>query len=142
VGPGPDRRGHRPARVGPAAPYQIQAAIAALHDEAPSADATDWRQIRVLYDELARIHPSPVVELNRAVAVAEDEGPAAGLALLDRPALAAELAKNHLFHAARGELLVRVGDAVNASTAFRRAADLAGTSTERRFLEQRLQALS
>ncbi|HEX2048834.1 MAG TPA: DUF6596 domain-containing protein [Acidimicrobiales bacterium] len=123
-------------------PYLIQAAIAAVHDEAPTAEATDWRQIRALYDQLARVHPSPVVEFNRAVAVAEDEGPAAGLALLDRPSLADELAGNHLFHAARGELLARLGDRVNAAAAFRLAAGLAGTSAERQFLERRVRALS
>ncbi|MDQ3897145.1 MAG: hypothetical protein M3326_07860, partial [Actinomycetota bacterium] len=93
-------------------------------------------------DELARVHPSPVVELNRAVAVAEDEGPGAGLALLEDPAVAAELATNHLFHAARGELLARLGDTTEAAAAFRRAAELAGTTTERRFLQQRVHAVT
>ena len=123
-------------------PYLIQAAIAAVHDAAPSPEVTDWRQIRLLYGQLARVNPGPVVELNRAVAIAEDEGPAAGLAILDEPSLADELRGNHLFHATRGELLARLGDTANATTAFRRAAELAGTTAEREFLERRLRRLS
>ena len=133
---------HRARGLRAPVPYLIQAAIAAVHDAAPTAEATDWHQIRVLYDELARIHRSPVVELNRAVAVAEDEGPAAGLALLDAHAVAEELAANHLFHAARGELLTRLGEKSRAADAFRRAATLAGTTAERRFLEDRLTSLN
>ena len=82
-----------------------------------------------------------LVELNRALAVAEDEGPAAGVAVLEAPALAAELADNHLFHAARGELLARLGETSRAADAFRRAATVAGTTAECRFLEGRLTSL-
>jgi RNA polymerase sigma-70 factor (ECF subfamily) len=116
----------------------LQAAIAALHDESPSTAETDWAQIAALYQELYRRHPSPVVELNRAVAVAMAEGPAAGLAILDRLALV----DNHLFHAARADLLRRLGRRADAAEAYRRALQRAGTVAERRFLQGRLAAVS
>lgn len=121
-----------------AGPYQIQAAIAALHDAAPSSDATDWPQIAVLYGMLARLTPSPVVELNRAVAVAMAEGPTRGLALLDCPELAAELASYQHYHAARAALLHRVGRRDAAAAAYVRALALCQNTAERRFLQRRL----
>ena len=123
-------------------PYQLQAAIVALHDEAPTADATDWAEIAALYAELARRAPSPVVDLNRAVAVAMVEGPQAGLNMIDAIPDAASLEGNHLYHAARADLLCRLDRRGEAATAYRRALDLAATTAERRFLERRLVNLS
>ncbi|HEX5502278.1 MAG TPA: DUF6596 domain-containing protein [Thermomicrobiales bacterium] len=121
-----------------AGPYQIQAAIAALHDEAATSAATDWPQIAALYATLARLTPTPVVELNRAVAVALAEGPDRGLALLDRPALAAPLAAYHHYHAARADLLRRAGRREEALAAYARALELCQNTAERRFLQRRL----
>lgn len=106
-------------------PYQIQAAINAVHSDAPAASATDWRQILQLYDHLLSMTPGPVVALNRAVAVAEVDGPEAALAILDR----LELADHYLFHAVRADLLRRVGRADDALLAY--AAAIAGTGNER-----------
>jgi RNA polymerase sigma-70 factor (ECF subfamily) len=117
-------------------PYLLQAAIAALHDQAPTAAATDWPQIAALYRQLADLIPGPVVKLNRAVAVAETQGPAAGLALLDQ--LSGGLADSHLYHAARADLLARLGRSPEAAIAYQRALELAGTAAERRFLGRRL----
>ncbi len=118
-------------------PYQVQAAIAACHAQAPDAGQTDWTEIAALYAELARLSPSPVIELNRAVAVAMAEGPAAGLALLDR--IDAEpLAGYYLYPAARADMLRRLDRLPEAATAYRRALDLVSTDSERRFLERRL----
>jgi len=122
-------------RVGP---YQIQAAIAALHDEASDAAGTDWHQIAALYATLARLAPSPVVELNRAVAVAMAGGPEHGLALLDRPELAAALDTYHHFHAAWADLLRRAGRCDEATTAYVRALGLCQNRAEQRFLQRRL----
>ena len=116
-------------------PYQLQAAIAALHSEAPTAPETDWPQIAALYGELARVQPSPVVELNRAVAVAMAEGPEAGLRRLDG---LGELDRYHLFHAARADLLRRLGRTDEAAQAYRLALDLATNPVERAFLQRRL----
>ncbi len=116
-------------------PYQLQAAIAALHSEAPAADATDWPQIAALYGELARVQPSPVVELNRAVAVAMADGPEAGLARLDG---LDELERYHLLHATRADLLRRLGRRNEAAAAYRQALALATNPVERAFLERRL----
>ena len=120
-----------------AGPYALQAAVAALHDEAPTARETDWPQIALLYGELARVAPGPVVELNRAVAVAMADGPEQGLALLDGLG-DTSLAGNHLFHSARADLLARLGRADEARAAYRRALALVTTTAERRFLERRL----
>lgn len=122
-------------RVGP---YQIQAAVAALHDEAATAAETDWPQIAALYATLARLAPSPVVELNRAVAVAMAEGPERGLVLLDRPELTEKLDGYHHFHAARADLLRRSGELEAASAAYVRALALCRNAAERRFLQRRL----
>ncbi|MGA3526229.1 RNA polymerase sigma factor [Melissospora conviva] len=126
---------------GPPGPYGVQAAIAALHDEASDVTSTDWPQIVALYDVLMAITPSPVVAVNQAVAVAMRDGPAAGLARLD--ALAGEplLRDYGPYAVARAELLARLGRYAEAATAYRRAIELAGTDPERTHLHTRLQAL-
>jgi RNA polymerase sigma-70 factor (ECF subfamily) len=123
----------------PVGPYQIQAAIAAAHDQADTAQSTDWRRIATLYDALLDVLPGAVVELNRAVAVAMSEGPAAGLALLEP--LDDELAGHHLFHAARADLLDRLGCRDEAISAYLRARALVGNDAERRFIDRRLASL-
>ena len=115
-------------------PYQLQAAINAVHTDAPTAADTDWRQIVALYDRLAAITPSPVVSLHRAVAVAEVEGPRAGLDLVD----GLPLDGHHVFHAVRADLLRRLGNGTAAAEAYRRAIGLAGNDAEREFLRGRL----
>ncbi len=122
-------------------PYSIQAAIAAVHATAPTAEATDWGEIVGLYDALMVAEPSPVVELNRAVAVAMRDGPLAGLALVDRILARGDLAEYHFAHSARGELCSRVGWKDEARTSFQRALDLAHQEPVRRFLESRLKRL-
>jgi RNA polymerase sigma-70 factor (ECF subfamily) len=122
-------------------PYTLQAAIAAVHAEAPAAAATDWAQIVALYDLLAQAAPSPVVELNRAVAVAMRDGPAAGLALIDAILAQGDLTDYALAHAARAELNRRLGRTTDARDAFARARDLTRQEPERRFLERRLTEL-
>jgi RNA polymerase sigma-70 factor (ECF subfamily) len=114
-------------------PYQLQAAISAVHSDAASAAATDWRQIVALYDQLMTVAPSPVVALNRAVAVAEVDGPGAGLALVDE----LDLPRQQLFHAVRAHLLRRLGRNVEAGSAYDVAIALAGNDAERTFLERR-----
>lgn len=123
---------------GRAGPYALQAAIAAVHAEAPIAAATDWAQIVALYDLLLRLDPSPVVALNRAVAVAMHDGPAAGLAAVDAILARGELADYHLAHAARADLCRRLGRTEEARAAYRRALELVRQAPERRFLERRL----
>jgi RNA polymerase sigma-70 factor, ECF subfamily len=117
-------------------PYQIQAAINAVHSDAPTAGATDWRQILALYDQLLALAPSPVVALNRAVAVAEVEGPDAALALVDD----LDLQGYHLFHAIRADLLRRLGRHGEAAPAYEAAIARTGNAAERAFLERRRQA--
>ena len=117
-------------------PYQLQAAIAAVHAEAASADETDWQQIAALYTELVRRLPTPVVRLNRAVAIAMVDGPCAGLDLL--PPLEADLGDYRLFHAARADLLRRAGESASARDSYERALELSGNARERRYLERRL----
>jgi RNA polymerase sigma-70 factor, ECF subfamily len=119
-------------------PYTLQAAIAAVHAEAPTAAATDWTEIVGLYDALARAEPSPVVALNRAVAVAMRDGPAAGLALIDALLAGGDLADYHLAHAARAELCRRLGRMAEARAAYERALSLARQEPERRFLARQL----
>jgi RNA polymerase sigma-70 factor (ECF subfamily) len=119
-------------------PYALQAAIAAVHDEAATVATTDWPQIVALYDVLRTVAPSPLVELNRAVAVAMVDGPAAGLALLDALTADRRLAGYHLLPAARGDLLRRLGRTAEAADAYRQALDLAGNGPERAFLHRRL----
>ena len=123
-------------------PYTLQAAIAAAHAGAPAAEATDWDRIVRLYDLLARVDPSPVVELNRAVAVAMRDGPAAGLALVDDILARGQLDAYHLAHAARADLLRRLGRTAEARAAYRRALELARQEPQRRFIEQRLRELA
>jgi len=123
-------------------PYTLQAALAAVHAEAPSADATDWSEIVGLYDVLARVDPSPVVELNRAVAVAMRDGPAAGLALIDAILARGDLQDYRLAHAARADLCRRLGETAQARASYLRALALTRQEPERRFLERRLAELS
>jgi RNA polymerase sigma-70 factor, ECF subfamily len=122
-------------------PYALQAAIAAVHDEARSIDETDWRQIVVLYDLLQRVAPSPLVALNRAVAVGMADGPAAGLAGVEELAGDGALDRYHPFHLARGRFLEQLGRRAEAAQAYRRALALAGNQPEREFLQRRLAAL-
>src|SRR5688572_8278213 len=122
-------------------PYTLQAAIAAVHAEAATAEATDWAQIVGLYDVLARADPSPVIELNRAAAVAMRDGPASGLALIDDILARGDLSDYHLAHSARAELLRRSGRAQEARAAYERALVLTHQETERRFLERRMNGL-
>jgi RNA polymerase sigma-70 factor (ECF subfamily) len=122
-------------------PYTLQAAIAAVHADAPSAGATDWAQIAGLYDVLVRAEPSPVIELNRAVAVAMRDGPEAGLALIDAILARGDLTDYHLAHAARADLCRRLGRTAEARASYETALTLARLEPERRFLEQRLSEL-
>ncbi len=133
------RRAFRSQRFGP---YTLQAAIAAVHAEAPTAAATDWERIVALYDVLLRMEPSPVVELNRAVAVAMRDGPATGLALVDAILARGELGDYHLAHSARADLCRRLGRVEDARTSYERALALARQEPERRFLERRLRELA
>ncbi len=123
-------------------PYQLQAAIAALHATARHASDTDWPRIAGLYGELAKLVPSAVVELNRAVAVAMADGPTLGLALLERLAATGALSTYHLLPATRADLLRRLGRTAEAVVAYREALDLAPTDTERRFLRRRIESLA
>ncbi|GAA5195400.1 RNA polymerase sigma factor [Rugosimonospora acidiphila] len=133
----------RPAVTGPGVgPYAVQAAIAALHDEAADLATTDWAQIVALYDVLQRIAPSPVVALNRAMAVAMRDGPQAGLALLEDLAGAEALGGYHLLPAARADLLHRLGRTGEAASAYRDAIELAANQAERATLARRLAALT
>jgi RNA polymerase sigma-70 factor (ECF subfamily) len=121
--------------------YTIQAAISAVHADAPSTAQTDWAQIVALYDVLLRTAPSPVVELNRAVAVAMRDGPEAGLALIAAILESGELSDYHLAHAARADLCRRLGRRREARDAYERALNLAQQDPERRFLQKRIQEL-
>jgi RNA polymerase sigma-70 factor (ECF subfamily) len=125
-------------RIGP---YTLQAAIAAVHAEAPAAAATDWAQIVGLYDVLVRAEPSPVVELNRAAAVAMRDGPAAGLALIDAILARGDLADYPLAHSARAELCRRLGKTGDARASYELALGLTRQEPQRRFLERRLAEL-
>jgi RNA polymerase sigma-70 factor (ECF subfamily) len=127
---------------GPPGPYAIQAAISAIHAEAPAAAATDWNEIVGLYDLLMRTTPSPVVELNRAVAIAMRDGPAAGLTIVDGVLDRGELRDYRLAHAVRGELCRRLGRTADARVAFERALKLTRQGPERRLIERRLAEVS
>src|SRR5260370_101435 len=124
-------------RRGPG-PFALQAAIAAEHCRATRAEETDWPQIVRLYDLLERAQPSPMVSLNRAVAVAMMAGPRAGLALIDALAATGDLDEYHLLHAARADLLRRIGSTAEATQSYQRAFALATNKTERRFLDRLL----
>ncbi len=128
----------RSLRMRRAGPYQIQAAIAALHCQAARPEDTDWPQIVALYEELLRLQPTPIVALNHAVAVALARSPDDGLRLLDETALASALDGYHLYHAARADLLRRAGQRHDASLAYRRALELATNDVERAYLRRRL----
>jgi RNA polymerase sigma-70 factor (ECF subfamily) len=125
-------------RVGRPGPYQLQAAINAVHADAPDSASTDWRQIRALYDQWMAIAPSAVVALNRAVVVAEIDGPATALVLVDE----LRLPNYHLFHAVRADLLRRMGERERAAEAYREAIRRCGNEREREFLEGRVAALA
>lgn len=131
----------RGLRSGQAGPYCLQAAIAAVHAEAPSAAQTDWPQIVGLYDVLLRLQPSPVIELNRAVALAQRDGPGAGLAQVEAILLRGDLQDYHLAHAARADFCRQLGHIAAARQAYQRALALARQAPERRFLERRLAQL-
>jgi RNA polymerase sigma-70 factor (ECF subfamily) len=133
------RRALRSRRFGP---YTIQAAIAAVHAESPSSEATDWKQIVGLYDLLMRADPSPVVELNRSVAVAMRDGPEAGVRLIDAILARGDLEAYPLAHSARAEFCRRLGRTADARASFQRALDLTEQEAQRRFLEKRLAELN
>jgi predicted RNA polymerase sigma factor len=126
---------------GPVGPYQLQAAIAAVHDEAPSAASTDWRQIAALYGVLLRLDDSPVVALNHAVAVSMVAGPRAGLELVERLAGDARINADRRFHAVRGHLLELAGDRGAALDAYRAAARAAVNLQQQRYLNQQVTRL-
>ncbi len=121
--------------------YTLQAAIAAVHAEAESVAATDWRQIVALYDQLLRIQPSPVVELNRAVAIAMRDGPEAGLAQIDAVLEHGELANYYLAHSARADMYRRLGRPAEARSAYEKALALTQQEPERQFLQERIRQL-
>ena len=120
-------------RIGRPGPYQLQAAINAVHADASTPDVTEWRQIIALYDQLLSIAPSSVVALNRAVALAEVEGAAAGLALVEE----LSLEPYHLWHAIRADLLARTGRTNESDAAYRAAIERTDNAAERRYLEHR-----
>jgi RNA polymerase sigma-70 factor (ECF subfamily) len=124
-------------RLGPG-PFALQAAIAGLHCQAAQPEATDWPQILRLYDLLERLQPSPIVSLNRAVAVAMVDGPQAALALIDSLTASGDLEDYHLLHAARADLLRRIGSLSDAAKSYERALALVTNDGERRFLNRRL----
>jgi RNA polymerase sigma-70 factor (ECF subfamily) len=126
----------------PIGPFAIQAAIAAVHADAPSTAATDWGQIVLLYDLLSRAAPSPIVELNRAVAVAMRDGPETGLQLIEDLLARGDLAGYHLAHAARADLLRRMGKMAQARVSYQQSLGLARQDPERRFLERRIAELA
>ena len=132
----------RALRMRRAGPYQLQAAIAALHAEPESPQATDWPQVAVLYGELARVQPGPVVELNRAAAVGMAAGPQVGLRLIDAIEAGGELERYHLLHASRADLLRRAGRPAEAAAAYRRALDLCTNPIEARYLDRRLREVT
>ncbi len=121
--------------------YTLQAAIAAVHAEAESVAATDWRQIVALYDQLLRIQPSPVVELNRAVAIAMCDGPEAGLAQIDSVLEQSELANYYLAHSARADMYRRLGRTAEARSSYEKALALTQQEPERQFLQERIRQL-
>jgi RNA polymerase sigma-70 factor (ECF subfamily) len=120
--------------------FQLQAAIQAVHCDAASFEATEWGQIVTLYDQLFAVMPTPVVALNRAIAIGETDGPAAALAVLD--SIGPELDSYHLMHATRGTMLRRMGQPEGAIAAYERAAELAVTEADRRFLKQQIEELN
>jgi RNA polymerase sigma-70 factor, ECF subfamily len=128
--------------IGRPGPYQIQAAIAAVHADASKAEETDWAEIVALYDQLIAIDPSPVIHLNRAVAVSMTTGPAAALELVDRLAAQGSLDEYHLLHATRGAFLRRLDRREDTLDAYRRALDLATNPVDRLFLQEEIASLA
>ena len=128
----------RSRRLGP---YTLQAAIAAVHAEAQSTAATDWRKIVALYNQLLQIQPSPIVQLNRAVAIAESDGPQAGLAQIDALLQHGELANYYLAHSARAEMYRRLGRTSEARSSYEKALALTQQEPERQFLQERIRQL-
>ena len=122
-------------------PYTLQAAIAAVHAEAESTAATDWRQIVALYNQLVRIQPSPVVHLNRAVAIAMYDGPEAGVTLINALLEHGELANYYLAHSARADLYRRLGRTDEARASYEKALALTQQEPERQFLQERIRQL-
>ncbi|MNP37949.1 hypothetical protein D3C76_1314290 [compost metagenome] len=131
----------RALTLGRFGPYCLQAAIAAVHAEASTAEQTDWPQIVGLYDVLLRAVPSPVVELNRAAALARRDGPLAGLTLVERILARGDLQDYHLAHSARAEFCRQLGRFDEARAAWERALELTQQAPERRFIEGRLKTL-
>jgi RNA polymerase sigma-70 factor (ECF subfamily) len=127
---------------GEAGPYQLQAAIAAAHATCASADETDWKHIAALYEQLARVYPSAVVGLNHAVAVALGDGLETGLTLIDQLGSSGELDSYHLYHAARADILRRLGRSREAAEAYRSALALTSNAVERRYLRRRLEGIA
>jgi RNA polymerase sigma-70 factor (ECF subfamily) len=121
--------------------YQLQAAISAVHANAPSSDATDWAEIAALYRVLGNVSPTPVIALNRAVAVSMGEGLEKGLGLIDELGHSGELANYYLYHAARADLLRRLDRNEEAGTAYREAIRLATNEVEQRYLKRRLETI-
>ncbi len=119
-------------------PYQIQAAIAAVHAEARTPEETDWREILALYDRLVAVDPSPVIQLNRAVAVSMASDPASGLRLIDELGATGNMDRYYLWHSARASLLRRLGHHADAVEAYRRALALATNPVDQRFLEREI----
>jgi RNA polymerase sigma-70 factor (ECF subfamily) len=122
--------------------YALEAAIAAVHAQAATADDTDWWQIAALYEALLRVSPSPMAALSRSVAVSMAQGPAAGLALADTIAAEGSLVHSHLLHATRADMLGRLGRTQEAAAAYRTAIEQAGNEAERRLLQRKLADLS
>jgi RNA polymerase sigma-70 factor (ECF subfamily) len=129
-------------RLSSVGPYQLQAAIAAIHGEARQADRTDWAQIASLYAELARFSPTPVVALNHAVAVAMSAGLERGITMIDALGSCGQLDNYYLFHAARADILRRLGRREAAADAYRRALALATNQVERNYLSHRISEIS
>jgi len=127
--------------IGEPGPFGLQAAIVAVHCKAARAGDTDWAEIVRLYDQLLRLQPSPIVSLNRAVAIAMVEGPRAGLSAIEDLSNADNLKDYHLLHAARADLLRRLGMRAEAAENYSRALELATNESERRFLERRLREM-
>jgi predicted RNA polymerase sigma factor len=126
----------------PVGPYQLQAAIAAVHAESATDDATDWAQIEILYDLLERIAPNPMVTLNHAVAVAKAQGPQAGLDMLAPLDADERMARHHRLHAVRAHLLEMAGERAAAREGYREAARRTSSIPEQRYLERRATALA
>jgi predicted RNA polymerase sigma factor len=133
---------HRTLGSGPVGPYQLQAAIAAVHDEAPTAEDTDWREILALYEVLEEVSPGPVVTLNKAVALGMVDGPRAGLALLGTLDADGRLAHSHRLEAVRAHLLELAGEPDAARTSYLRAARMTASVPEQRYLTLRAAALT